>query len=466
MRNYVGLCAVGAVVAAFAGVAGPPGAAAASPSIRHVVIIYLENHSFDNVLGYWCDVHRGRCPDGGMPAEVRLSNGAVVKPTVDPDTIPNINHDGPSQVIAMDNGKMDGWDKIPSLANQTGCGAQWSYVCVSGYRPSQEPNFAALADDFAISDMTFSMSDSPSWEGHIYAVAASTDGFWGGIPIAPRGRKGTGGWGCDSSKVVTWFSPSGHKSRQPSCVPDFSLGLANGGAFEPTQVKYIPTIMDRLNKAGLTWKIYGSTPGDGTYGMWDICPTFAECLYTSQDKRMVSDDQFASDIADDQLPNFSVITPGGDTFKESCHNALSMAACDNWVGQLVSDVENSRYWRSTAIFITFDDYGGFYDQVYPGKNSNPDGTQQGPRSPLLIVSPYAKPGYTDTVHTTFSGILAFTEHIFGLSPLGENDGQAYDFSNAFNYRQAPLAPARMVTRPLPPSAKHIHITPDLASDPS
>jgi len=189
MGNYVGLCAVGAVVAAIGGMAGAPRATAVSPPIRHVVIIYLENHSFDNVLGYWCDVHRGRCPDGGMPAAVRLSNGAVVKPTVDPDTIPNINHDGRSQVIAMDNGKMDGWDKIPKLANQTGCGAQWSYVCVSGYKPSQEPNFAALADEFAISDMTFSMSDSPSWEGHIYAVAASTDGFWGSIPAARPVRK-------------------------------------------------------------------------------------------------------------------------------------------------------------------------------------------------------------------------------------------------------------------------------------
>ena len=249
-------------------------------------------------------------------------------------------------------------------------------------------------------------------------------------------------------------------------MPDFSLGLANGGAFEPTRVKYIPTIMDRLNKAGLTWKIYGSIKGDGTYGMWDICPTFAECLYTSQYKRMVSDDLFASDIVNGQLANFSVITPGGDTFKESCHNALSMTACDNWVGQLVSEVEDSRYWASTAIFITFDDFGGFYDQVYPGTNSNPDGTQQGPRSPLLIVSPYAKPGYTDTTPTTFSGILAYTEHIFGLSPLGKNDAQAYDFHNAFDYSQTPLLPVHLVKRPLPPSAKRIRVTPGLANDPS
>src|SRR5215475_11223464 len=103
MRRYVGLGAAGAAVAALAGVgaAGPPGATAASRPIRHVVVIYLENHSFDNVLGYWCDVHRARCPDGGMPAKVKLSNGAVVKSTVAPDTVPDTNHNGPSQVVAM-----------------------------------------------------------------------------------------------------------------------------------------------------------------------------------------------------------------------------------------------------------------------------------------------------------------------------------------------------------------------------
>ena len=67
---------------------------------------------------------------------------------------------------------------------------------------------------------------------------------------------------------------------------------------------------------------------------------------------------------------------------------------------------------------------------------------------------------------TFAGILAYTEHLFGLSPLGVNDADAYDFRNAFNYSQAPLSPVHMVTRPLPARAKHLRITPALASDPS
>jgi phospholipase C len=116
------------------------------------------------------------------------------------------------------------------------------------------------------------------------------------------------------------------------------------------------------------------------------------------------------------------------------------------------------------VFLTFDDFGGFYDQVPPPVN--PDYTQEGPRSPLIIISPYARPRFTDTMPATFAGILAYTEQTFGLGALGPNDNYAYPFSNAFNYRQVPLRPARMVQRPLPASAKNIHPTKQLLNDPS
>jgi phospholipase C len=126
---------------------------------------------------------------------------------------------------------------------------------------------------------------------------------------------------------------------------------------------------------------------------------------------------------------------------------MSMTACDNYIGQLVGAAENGPDWSSTAVFVTFDDFGGFYDQVPPGVN--PDYTRQGPRVPLIIVSPYAVPGFTDTTATTFAGILAYTEQNFGLPPLGPNDARAYPFTSAFNYSQVPLRPARMVSRPVP-----------------
>jgi len=455
VRTRVRVGAVTLLAVATAGLSGyaMTGAASAQPApIRHIVVLYLENHTFDNVLGYWCNQNPTRCPDGGMPSSVRLSNGTVVHPGVTPDFVPKLSHNVATEQKAIDGGRMDGWQKVK------GCGVTTGYACIGGYTPAQVPNLAALAHKFAISDRTFSMADSPSWGGHLYAVMGSLDGFLGNNPFPARGVKPGQGWGCDSRHVTQWRPPRGTVQRVPSCVPDFSLGRRNGGAFEPTPVKHAPTILDRLNRAHLSWRIYGQpTPaGSGTLAfgyVWDICPSFAECLYTPQKANNVPSSTFVDDAQTGHLPSFAIITPGGQDAKFSEHNKMSMTAGDDWLGQIASAVMNGPEWRSTVLFITWDDCGCFYDQVPPGVN--PDGTPQGPRVPLVIVSPYAKRGYTDTTATTFAGILAYTEHTFGLNPLGSNDKKAYRFTNAFNYRQRPQLPARMVNRPWPRDAYQI-----------
>jgi len=419
-----------------------PQAPAATVPIQHIVVLYLENHTFDNVLGFWCD-QTHRCV--GMPASVTLKGGTVVTPGVTPDTVPPVDHSVKAQQTAIDGGKMDGWGQI------SGCTASTGYACISGYQPSGVPNFTALASKFAISDETFSMQDSPSWGGHLYAVMASQDGFTGNNPVPAPGVTAGSGWGCDSNKVTTWVSPLGTAQTVPSCVPDRSLAIANGGAFESSPVRFAFTIMDRLQAAHLSWAIYGSTYGQAGY-IWATCPYIAECLYTQQSNIRESE-QFVTGAQAGNLPNFSLVVPGDTTTPDSEHNGTSMTAGDNWVGQVASAVMNGPEWASTALFITYDDCGCFYDQVRPG--TNPDGTAQGPRVPLLIVSPYARPGYTDSTPTSFAGILAYTEHTFGLRSLSKNDASSYGFANAFNYNQAPLAPLRTVDRPLPASARHL-----------
>jgi phospholipase C len=430
----------------------------ASP-IKHVVVLYLENHSFDSILGFYCDDHPGRCPQGGMPASVTLKNGAVVTPVKEPDIVPNVSHTVASQHEAIDGGKMDGWNLV------SGCMASVHYRCVGGYKPAQIPNVATLANSFAISDNTFSMGDSPSWGGHLYAVMGSLDNFTGDNPVkAPKHAAGPG-WGCNSFKVTPWREPDGTLENEPSCIPDFSIGVKNGGAFRKTPASYAPTIMDRLSAAGLSWKLFGEPdpevggkPSPGY--IWDVCPSFAECLDTSQTNNNVQANTFVSVAEAGNLPAFSLVTPGGADAKFSEHNGTSMTAGDDWLGQIANAVMTGPEWNSTALFITWDDCGCFYDQVSPGDKippvPNPDGTARGPRSPLLIVSPYARPGYTDTTVTTFAGILAYVENNFGLEPLGPNDSAAYDFSNAFNYSQKPLPPAKMIYRKWPKDAYHLN----------
>jgi phospholipase C len=399
--------------------------------IKHIVLFYQENHSFDNVLGPLCASGTRATPCDGATTGT-LPNGTTIPLSETPDLVPEVDHSVATQTTSIDGGKMDGF------ANIGGCNAP-TYDCYSAYLPSQIPNVAALATTFTVSDRTFELSPVPSWGAHLELVAQTLDGFLGDNPYynasaspPPMGN----GWGCDSNKDEYWTAPGATSSTAvPACIPDPSLNPAqypNGGAYRPTPVQHVDTIMDRLDAAGLSWKLYTSDYD------WAICPSFADCLDTSQKLNMVAPNQFTTDAKNGTLPSFSILLPqGGDTGATSQHNGTSMAVGDNWIGAAVSAVENGPDWSSTAIFITWDDCGCFYDHVPPPVST------EGIRVPMIIVSPYAKPGFTDSTNATFASMLAYTEATFGLAPLGPNDANAYDYSNAFDYQQTPIAPVPM-----------------------
>lgn len=424
-----------ALPAALLGAAGVTARAARATPIRHVVVLMQENHSFDSELGDWCKV-TGRC--NGIPARVTLSSGATVTPFADPDIVPNVRHLIADQAAAIDGGKMDGWQNVH------GCAAP-RYACVSYYRAPAIPNLARLAGAYGVEDRAFTQVDAPSWGGHLDEFAGTTDHFTGNSP-----GTGPGGWGCDSGKTASWVTSSGRMVEIPSCIPDYALG-PDGGAFEPTPAAHVPTIMDEMDHAGVTWKIYTPLPGQGGY-IWAGCPSFADCLDTSQVKREVSDNQFFTNAAAGKLPAVSFIEPHT---QYSQHNGQSNAAGDNWIGKIASAVMNGPDWSSTALIITYDDCGCFYDQVAPPRA--PDGRQEGTRVPFVVVSAHAKPRFTDSSPTTSTGsILAFIEATFGLPALNVNDRQAYNLAGMFNFRQTPLKRIHMVWQHLPRSAYRVN----------
>ncbi len=174
--------------------------------IKHVVIIYQENHSFDNVFGRYC-AESGRC-DGAT--EATLPDGSTVPLRTSPDVVPNAGHRTQAQVTAIDGGKMDGF------TNVGGCKAQLGYPCLTQYSPSQIPNLTRLAASFVLSDHTFQAFSVPSFGAHIELVSAGLDGFTGDSPDrTPQDPQGTG-WGCDSHLDAPWrASPDGRISYQP-----------------------------------------------------------------------------------------------------------------------------------------------------------------------------------------------------------------------------------------------------------
>jgi phospholipase C len=253
-------------------------------------------------------------------------------------------------------------------------------------------------------------------------------------------------------------------------VPAHLPGLRFGGAFEQTPVKSIPTIMDRIAAAGLTWKLYGANSTQGGY-IWSICPTFAECLLTGQRNSMVPTKQILTDTASGGpgLPSFSVVLPNGidskgHSTKTSQHNSTLMSVGDNWIGQVVSAIQgDTKDWSSTAIFITWDDCGCFYDHVPP-----PAGSGFGIRVPMVIVSPYARPAFTDPTTASFASMLRFTERVFSLQPLTSADANAYDYFGSFNFPAQPnLTKSHLIQQPVSPALEQqIQATKEDPNDPT
>ena len=436
--------------------------------IKHVVVLLEENHTFDNVFGKFCaeiashQIVRPGYGSGCDGATVGMETaGQVVPLSPAPDIPPGIDHDTAGQTADIDGGKMDGFGTLaPCSTSLPKCYNQYdplSGPCAAG---SCIPNLSALAAKYAISDHTFELRASPSWGGHMYIVTASLDGFLGDNPSTqPTGHPPAaigGGWGCDSGRLEQWSNGT-TTTLVPSCVPDASGSLGpNWSGYTGPMAAHVPTIFDELDGAGLSWRIYGgagapdpnSTLGFQDSGwQWAICPTFARCLYSTQRNDLVPATAVLSDASAGTLPAFSVITP---TTANSQHNGFSMSGGDNYIGQVVSAIQRSAEWSSTAIFITYDDCGCFYDHVNPLAYN----AQWGIRLPMVIVSPYAKEGYTDRNPTSVAAILAFTERTFGLSPLGAADRSSYAYRDAFCFDPSSgCTPAG--TAPVPMRSQHV-----------
>jgi phospholipase C len=426
----------------------PERAQAAASPIEHVVVVVMENRTFDNLLGKLCANQGGRC-DGATTG--KMPGGTVVPLVAEPDLRPDINHSHESQVKAINGGLMDGFRNVAGCNNTNSpCLSQ-----VMGTANSQVPNVWALADTYAISDATFEPYTASSWVAHL-ELAAGTRQLWrGNNPKNSQLHAPGPGWGCNSFKDGQWdLSPSTFELR-PSCVPDAS----GAGPYRASAVPHTPTIMDRLQAAGRSWKIYVNSVNSA----WSICATFYSCYGSSQKTNVVKQTQLTTDAQNGTLPNFSFVIPKNFN---SMHPSFSLIDGDNWLKSVVDPLLRGPQRLSTAIFVVWDDCGCIYDHVNPLQFAS----KWGPRVPVLIVSPYAKPRFVDHTPTTFASILAYAQHNFGLAPLSDQDTGAYDYANAFDYAQTPIAPQALATRMTPLEsrlwlARHPHTVDDDAENP-
>jgi phospholipase C len=195
------------------------------------------------------------------------------------------------------------------------------------------------------------------------------------------------------------------------------------------------TAAELLESNGVAWKYYDEKPNPRLHSLWNPLPGFKNFTPNSTlMKKLVPLADFFTDIKNGRLPSVCWIVPNGP---DSEHPPWDSARGMWHVTELVNAIMNSPYWKDTAIIITWDDFGGFYDHVAPPKV---DKYGYGFRVPALIISPYARAGFVDHTQFDFTSPLKLIETRFNLAALTDRDRAANDMLSCFDFKQQQLAP--------------------------
>jgi phospholipase C len=212
-----------------------------------------------------------------------------------------------------------------------------------------------------------------------------------------------------------------------------------------------PVIMDELDSGGITWKYYSGSARDfARFNQTNPLPAFTSFqTNTSRLQNLAPNSAFTSDIRNGTLPNVTWVMPMASQDEEPPHD---VTAGEHYVVSTINTIMQSKYWNSTAIFVTWDDWGGWYDHIAPPQL---DYFGLGFRVPCLVISPYAKQGFVDHTQTDFTSILKFIETDYSLPPLTSRDAAASSMQEAFDFSQAPRTP---LVLPGPYVADHYPLT--------
>jgi phospholipase C len=307
--------------------------------------------------------------------------------------------------------------------------------CQYGFVPhAQTRPYFDIADQFVLADRMFTSNLDESFASHQYAIA--------GQASSAVDLPSTDLWGCSagpSDTINTLTQSRTYGTPIPVCLQSETLG-------------------DEADAAGVSWRYYAEAlnacqSGCGWYSAYQAISH----IYNGPDwtSDVVSPPtQILSDIPNGKLANITWVTP---TCATSDHASCGSDKGPSWVASIVDAVGSSQFWDTTAIFIMWDDWGGWYDHVAP-PYVDYDGL--GIRVPMLIVSPYAKKGYVSHVQYEHGSVLRFIEDTFGLPRLAASDTRAaspaadcFDFARpprAFKKIKAPLTAAELLRMPADP----------------
>src|SRR5258708_75785 len=287
-----------------------------------------ENRTFDNYFGTF--------PGANGTITYKDANGQTHPLNHQPDVLhTDISHAPAAAHLAYDNGKMDMFSQI-SGAIQNGVD-----MADSQYLESDIPNYWQYAKHFTLTDNFFSTILGPSFANHFFSIAAEDND----VDANPAGSNGT--WGCDSPLTarVEERHADGTIQNVFPCFDNFQ------------------TLGDVLNTHNLSWKYYAPDPGTSGY-IWSQFNAIKHIRQTSQwQQHVVNYNNFITDATSGNLPTVSWLVEPGNV---SDHPPASTCASENWTVQQINAIMNNpTLWAHTAIILTWDDFGGFYNHVAP-----------------------------------------------------------------------------------------------------
>ncbi len=378
--------------------------------IKHIVVIVKENHSFDNLFGRMSHV------DGATHARV---GGRIKKMGTTPDSWGgNIQADSRDALLAMNHGKMNLFDKIP------GAVYQGRDVADSQYKQSEIPNYWAYAKTFSIADHFFSTVAAASFPNHLVLISGTNNGVLDG----PKINYHDFAWGCDS--------PAG----------DFARVYRNGKVGYAAPCFNMKTLADEASAAGISWKYYASPKGQSGY-LWSTFDAIRHIRYSRRwTTNVAPPSRFTQDLKSGKLAALTWLMP---PFPQSDHPPRSVCVGENWTVNQINAVMRSPAWKSTAIVLTWDDFGGFYDHVRPPAESP---YTLGPRVPAIVISPYSRPRFVAHSQMDFRSVVKFVEDQFHLPHLMKYDRNVHSLASMLNLKRKPLRPLILKDRRCPPAA--------------
>ncbi len=421
---------------------------AGDPQLRqldHIVVIHLENRSFDNMYGEFAgadglaaapsappQVDGSGTPFAALPAVPGMASIPTNLPNAPFDigqfVAPNIAtrdlvHRFYQEQVQINGGRMD---KFALVSDAKG-------LVMGFYRTAGLP-LAAEAARYTLCDNFFHAAFGGSFLNHFWLIAAQTPVFPGAPASAVAQLDASGALvrdgfvTPDGYAVNTAFSVN---APHPSTVPAASL--------VPNQT--FATIGDRLSEKGISWAWYAGGWNDALAGHagplyqfhhqpFIYFANYADGTQAKAD-HLKDEQDFVAALQTGRLPAVSFVKPYGLDNEHPGYTDLITG--ENHVEQLIEAIRTSPHWNHTAIIITYDENGGFWDHVAPPVV---DRWGPGSRVPTLVISPFARHAVVDHHRYDTTSILALIEHRWGLAPLSTRDAAADPLSGAFDFTQA------------------------------